>query len=334
MKKGMLMIALQDIRKAHKKLDSVINATPLQFSQTFTELTANRVFMKPECLQKNGSFKIRGAYTMLDRLSEDEKKSGVITFSAGNWAQGVAYAAARLQINATVLLPEWANPKKVAATKGYGANVIIHGHDSQDLLQKTLELHEQEGLVYINPFNNINMITGTATIGVEIMEEHPDTEVIVVPIGGGALISGIAMGAKHLKPDVKVYGVQAEGANAIYRSLQADEVVGLDKVDTIADGLAVKKPDERAVNFVKEFVDDVVLVSDEEIKHAIFLLLDRAKLVVEPAGATAMAGVLTDKLSSLRDKETVVVLTGGNLDLKLLQNILKEQNREAQNDPD
>jgi len=322
-KPGESMISLQDIQNAKQNLQPVINPTPLQFSQTFSERTGQRIFMKPECLQKNGSFKIRGAYTMLDRLSADEKQRGVITFSAGNWAQGVAYAATKLQIKATVLLPEWANPKKIAATRGYGANVIIHGHDSQDLLQKTLELHDREGWVYINPFNNINMIAGTATIGVEIMEEHPETEVIVVPIGGGALISGIAMGAKHLKPEVEVFGIQAEGANAIYRSLQAGEVVALDKVETIADGLAVKKPDERAVNFVREYVDDVVLVSDDEIKQAIYLLLERAKLVVEPAGATAMAGVLAGKLPKAK-KETAVVLTGGNLDLKLLTDIIQD----------
>lgn len=317
------MIALQDIQSAKQKLASVINLTPLQSSRTFSERTGRRILMKPECLQKNGSFKIRGAYTMLDRLSDDEKQRGVITFSAGNWAQGVAYAASKLQIKATVLLPEWANPKKVEATRGYGANVIVHGHDSQDLLEKTLQLHEKEGWVYINPFNNINMITGTATIGVEIMEAHPETEAIVVPIGGGALISGIAMGAKHIKSDVKVFGVQAEGANAIYRSLQSGKVVALEKVETIADGLAVKKPDARAVNFVKEYVDDVVLVSDDEIKHAIFLLLERAKLVVEPAGAAGMAAVLSGKLPE-RKQETAVVLTGGNLDLKLLADILHD----------
>ena len=316
-----ILISLESIRAAKENLTKIINPTPLQFSQTFTKMTGNRVFMKPECLQKNGSFKIRGAYTMLNRMTEEEKQKGVVTFSAGNWAQGVAYAASMLNMKATVILPEWANPKKIEATEGYGAKVIIHGTDSQELLQKAVELHEKEGLVYINPFNNLNMIVGTATIGVEIIEEKPDTEAIVVPVGGGALISGIAMGAKLLKPEVKVYGVQPHGANAIYQSLQEGEIVEV-KIQTIADGLAVSKPDKQAVSFVKDYVDDITLVTEDEIKRAIYLLLERAKLLVEPAGATTLAGVLSSKIVDLKDKETVMVLTGGNIDLALLKSIL------------
>ncbi len=319
------MISLDNIREAKEKLTKIINSTPLQFSQTFTNMTDNRIFMKPECLQKNGSYKIRGAYTMLNRMTDAEKARGIVTFSAGNWAQGVAYAASMLNIKAAVILPEWVNRKKAEATKGYGAEVIIHGTDSQELLAKSLELQEQQNYVYINPFSNINMIAGTATIGIEIIEEKPDTEVIVAPIGGGALISGIAMGAKHLKPEAKVYGVQPFGANAIYQSLKKGEIVEV-KIESIADGLAVSKPDPRAVDFVREYVDEIVLISDDEIKQAIHLLLERAKLLVEPAGATAMAGVSSGKLPDLKNKETVVVLTGGNIDLNLLKEILDSNN--------
>lgn len=319
-----MLISLDSIHEAKEHLTKVINRTPLQFSQTFTNLTGSRIFMKPECLQKNGSFKIRGAYTMLHRMTDEEKQKGVVTFSAGNWAQGVAYAALMLGIKATVILPEWANPKKVEATNGYGAKVIIHGHDSQELLEKAYELHEKESFEYINPFNNINMIVGTATIGLEIIEEKPDTDAIFVPVGGGALISGIAMGAKYLKPEVKVYGVQPYGANAIYQSLEKGEIVEV-QVKTIADGLAVSKPDKQAVNFVKEYVDELTLVTEEEIKQAIYLLLERAKLLVEPAGATTLAGALSGKIPGLKDKETVIVLTGGNIDLKLLKSILEEK---------
>jgi len=318
------MIPLDSIRLAKDKLTKIINSTPLQFSQTFTDLTKTQIFMKPECLQKNGSFKIRGAYTMLHRMANEDKARGIVTFSAGNWAQGVAYAASLLNIKAVVILPEWCNRKKVEATKGYGAEVIINGKTSQELLAKTLELHKQKNYVYINPFSNLNMMAGTASIGIEIIEEKPDTDVIVVPIGGGALISGIAMGAKHLKPEVKVYGVQPFGANAIYQSLEKGDIVEV-KIETIADGLAVSKPDKQAVNFVKEYVDEITLVTEEEIRRAIYLLLERAKLLVEPAGATAMAGVFSGKLPDLKNKETVVVLTGGNIDLNLLKEILESK---------
>jgi len=229
------VISLESIRQAKDNLKKIINSTPLQFSQTFTDLTKAPIFMKPECLQKNGSFKIRGAYTMLHRMTDEEKARGIVTFSAGNWAQGVAYAASLLKIKAVVILPEWCNRKKVEATKGYGAEVIIYGKDSQQLSKKALEQQEQKKYVYINPFSNLNMMAGTASIGIEIIEEKPDTEVIVVPIGGGALISGIAMGAKYLKPEVKVYGVQPFGANAIYQSLKKGDIVEV-KIETIADG--------------------------------------------------------------------------------------------------
>lgn len=324
------MISLASIRKAKDNLKKIINSTPLQFSQTFTDLSKAQVFMKPECLQKNGSFKIRGAYTMLHRMADEEKARGVVTFSAGNWAQGVAYAASMLNIKAVVILPEWCNQKKIEATKGYGAEVVIYGRDSQELLKKTLELHEQKNYVYINPFSNINMMAGTAAIGIEIIEEKPDTEIIVVPIGGGALIAGIAMGAKHLKPEVKIYGVQPFGANAIYQSLKKGDIVEV-KIETIADGLAVSKPDKQAVKFVGEYVDEIILVTEDEIKRAIYLLLERAKLLVEPAGATAMAGVFSGKLPDLKNKETVVVLTGGNIDLNLLKEILESNGSHQEN---
>jgi len=243
---------------------------------------------------------------------------------------GVAYASSLLNIKAVVILPEWCNRKKIEATKGYGAEVIIHGKTSQELLAKALELQEQKDYISINPFSNIDMMAGTASIGIEIIEEKPDTEVIVVPIGGGALISGIAMGAKHLKPEVKVYGVQPFGANAIYQSLKKGEIVEV-KIETIADGLAVSKPDKQPVKFVGEYVDEITLVTEEEIKRAIFLLLERAKLLVEPAGATAMAGVFSGKTLNLQNKETVVVLTGGNIDLNLLKEIL-ESNEGAVSD--
>ena len=176
--------------------------------------------------------------------------------------------------------------------------------------------------VDINPLSNMNMITGIATIGVEIIDERPETEAIIVPVGGGGLISGVAIGAKHKKSDVKIYGVQTQGANAVYRSIKEGKIVELEKVETIADGLAVKKPNEQAIEFIKQYVDDVVLVSDDEVKQAIFLLLERGKLVVEPAGATAMAGVLNARIASLKDREVVVVLTGGNIDFQLLKSLL------------
>jgi len=315
-------ISLELISSAEKLLRPVMNYSPLQFSQTFSDMAGCSVYLKPECLQKNGSQKIRGAYYMFSQFSKGQRARGVCTFSAGNWAQGAAYAGSMLDIPVTVVMPENANPKKAEATRAYGGEVILFGRNSNELFQKAQELSLQHGTIFINPLENPDLMIGLGTLGLEILEERSELEAIVVPIGGGGLIAGIASAVKEMKPDMKVYGVQPEGADAMARSLQEGTVVELDRVETIADGLAVKKPHQNPFQIIEKRVDDVVLVSDDEISEAIFLLLERAKLLVEPAGAASLAAVIFKRIPELADRKVAVLLTGGNIDFQLLMKIL------------
>jgi threonine dehydratase len=217
---------------------------------------------------------------------------------------------------------EDANPKKVAATKGYGGQVILHGHESNELVSTARRIAIEKKLVLVNPFENPDMMIGLGTIGLEIIDEMPDVEAIVVPLGGGGMIAGISTAVKQIRRDVRVYGVEPEGANAMYRSLQAGRVIQLEKTETIADGLAVQRPDEGTFRIIQENVDDVILVSDSEIKEAIFLLLERAKLLVEPAGAVSLAAVLKRRIPDMVGRKVAVLLSGGNIDFHLLREIL------------
>jgi threonine dehydratase len=318
----MTNISLEAVTIAKEALDSIIVHNPLQFSTTFSKMAGCSVFLKPECLQKNGSFKIRGAYYMFSQYTPVDRKKGVVTFSAGNWAQGASYAGFLLGIPVTVVMPENANPKKAAATRGYGGEVILFGKNSNELYQKARELAQDKGAIFVNPLENLDMIIGDGTVGLEVLEEEPEIDVVVVPVGGGGLIAGIASAIKEKKPNVKIYGVQPEGASAMIRSLRAGKVVELDKVNTIADGLAVKRPDENTFRIIQDVVDDIVLVSDQEIKETIFLLLERAKLLVEPAGAVSLAGVVYQRIPNIKGKNIATVLTGGNIDFRLLTEII------------
>jgi threonine dehydratase len=315
-------ISGQDILQAREIVRGAIMENPLQFSRTFSEMAGCSLYLKPECLQKNGCHKIRGAYYMLSRLPKDQRDKGICTFSAGNWAQGAAYAGSLLGVPVTVVMPEKANPKKAAATRGYGGEVILFGSDSNQLHQKAQDLAQKRGAIFINPLENLDLIVGMGTLGLEILEGQPDLDAIVVPVGGGGLIAGIASAAKSKKPGVKVYGVQPRGADAMVRSLAEGKAVEIERVETIADGLAVKRPNENTVEIIRKIVDEVVLVSDDEIKEAIFLLLERAKLVVEPAGAASLAAVLFARIPELRGRKVASVLTGGNIDFHLLMEIL------------
>jgi len=308
--------------RAKEELQGVITNHPLQFSQTFSNLAGCSVYLKPECLQKNGSFKLRGAYYMFSRFSKEQRERGIVTFSAGNWAQGASYAGSLLGIPVTVVMPENANPRKAAATRGYGGEVMLFGKNSNELFQKAQQLAEQKGAMLVNPLENPDMIVGDGSLGLEILEEKPEIDVIVVPVGGGGLIAGIASAVKQKKPGVKVYGVQPQGADAMLRSLRKGTIVELDRVETIADGLAVKKPSENTFRVIQETVEDIVLVSDEEIKEAIFLLLERGKLVVEPAGAASLTALIFKRIPVSPEKKAVAILTGGNIDFQLLTGIL------------
>jgi threonine dehydratase len=315
--------SLDQLRKAKQNLAGIINPTPLQYSRTFGELAGCAVYLKPECLQKNGSFKIRGAYTVLSALSPDEKARGVVTCSAGNWAQGVAYSCKLLGIKALVVMPKHVSKTKLAATRGYGAEVLLHGSASTELFQKARELSEERKMTYLHAFDEPLMIMGHASIGLEIVEEEPGIGVIIVPVGGGALISGISMAARKINPAIRVFGVQPTGSAAMYTSLQQGNVVELDEVRTIAEGLAVKRSGEKTFGIIKEYVEELVLVTDEQIKDAVMLLLERAKLLTEPSGAASLAALLTRQIRGLgQDTKVALVLSGGNIDLPVLKQYL------------
>ena len=315
------MVTLQAMREAQERLRGIIKPTPLQSSQTFSKMTGAEIFLKPESLQKAGSFKLRPAYNVLSSLSPQERARGLITYSAGNWAQGVALAASMLEVKATVVMPEAAPKVKVQATQGYGAEVILYGTNSVELLTKAQQIELEREYFFLDRLGMTEGIIGNATIGLEIMAEMPDVDAIVAPVGGGSLFAGIAAGAKAVNHRVQMIGVQPIGANAMKLSLETGRVVEIDSVATIADGLAVKRPSEFVFHLIKDLIDEIVLVSDDDIVGATLLLLERAKLLVEPSGATALAGVISGKVN-VRGKKVAVVLSGGNLDPKRLATFL------------
>lgn len=266
----MIDITFNEFTSARVLLREVVINNPLQFSRTFSEIAGCSVYLKPECLQKNGSHKIRGAYYMISQLPKDKREKGICTFSAGNWAQGAAYAGSLLGSPVTVVMPENANPKKAEATRGYGGEVILYGRDSTELFQRAYQVSGETGATFVNPLENYDLMIGLGSLGLEILEEKPDLEAIVVPVGGGGLIAGIASSVKQRKPGVKVFGVQPEGSDAMVRSFKKGVATGIERVETIADGLAVKEPSQNTVQIIRRTVDDLVLVSDDEIKESIF----------------------------------------------------------------
>lgn len=280
-----------------------------------------RIYLKPENLQHTGSFKLRGAYYKISQLSEEEKKRGVIACSAGNHAQGVALGATHNGIKSLICLPAGAPISKIEATKRLGAEVCLVPGVYDDAYAKALELKEKHGYTFVHPFDDPLVIAGQGTIGLEILEEMPDVEAIVVPVGGGGLISGVAFAVKTLRPDIKVYGVQAEGAPSMVRSLADSERLHLDSVSTIADGIAVKEPGENTFALCRKYVDEIVTVSDDEIAAAILALLEKQKLVAEGAGATAVAAAMFGHLP-VEGKKIVCLVSGGNIDVNILNRII------------
>lgn len=317
------MTHYQDILKAYEAISKYKNPTPLQVSGTLGRHAEADIYLKPENLQLTGSFKLGGAINVMVHLSESQKKKGVVTCSAGNWAQAVAFAAHLFNIKAIIVMAENASPAKINATKGYGAEVVLFGHHSNDVVNKALNISELEGLTFLSPFEDDHLIAGHGTIGIEMMKEEPDTQVIFCPVGGGAFISGIALAVKEKNPKVKIVGVEPKGANAMWLSLKQGEIAEKERVDTIADGLALKKPGAKPFEIVQKFVDDIVLVTEDEIKKALIFLLERTKLLVEPSGAVSVAAVLAKKYP-VKNKKVISILSGGNIDLDKLTEILKE----------
>jgi len=315
------LVELSDIIKAQKIIASYVHKTPIIPSTALGRRTAVNLYFKAEVFQKTGSFKPRGALNKLHSLTDKEKKRGVITVSSGNHAQGVAYASSLLGIPATVIMPKATPENKVNATRGYGAEVILHGR-VEDLMDKFLEIQKERNLVMIHPFDDPLIIAGQGTIGLEILEDFPEVEWVFVPVGGGGLISGISTAIKLKKADVKIIGVEPTGAAAMLQSVQQNAVVHLDKVDTIAEGLGAPFVGEYTLAHVKKYVDDLVLVSDKEIVRAVRLILERCKILTEPAGAAGFAALLFKKVDVPRGAQVVCVLSGGNIDLKRLKNLL------------
>jgi len=314
------MLTLDKVYKASYVLKDVVRETALIASPKINPDC--QVFLKTENLQVTGSFKVRGAGYMISQLSEEEKERGVIACSAGNHAQGVALAAAKYGINAVICLPDGAPISKVEATRSYGAEVVMVPGVYDDAYNHALKLRDEKGYTFVHPFDDDNVIAGQATIGLEILDELKDLDAIVVPVGGGGLISGIAYVVKHLAPNVKVYGVQASGAPSMYNSVKNHEIQRLKSVSTIADGIAVKQPGQNTFDLCSKYVDEIVTVSEDEISSAILALIEQHKMISEGAGAVSVAAVMFNKLP-VKGKKVVCVVSGGNIDVTILSRVIE-----------
>jgi threonine dehydratase len=315
------LVTLAEIEAARTLLTGVSIRTPMEESRWLAALVGGPVLLKCENLQRTGSFKIRGAYVRMARLSPEERAKGVVAASAGNHAQGVALAAQMLGIKATVFMPEGAPIPKEKATRGYGAEVIFHGKYLEHALIAAREFSARTGAVLIHPFDHLDVVRGQGTCGLEIIEQVPDVETVLVPTGGGGLLSGIAIAVKAVRPEVRVVGVQAEGAAAFPHSLASGMPVQLENMHTMADGIAVGLPGDITFQTVRDHVDEIVTVSEESLSRALLSLIERAKMVVEPAGAVAVAAIL-DNPQEFRTP-TVAVLSGGNVDPLLLGKVIR-----------
>ena len=313
------MLELSEIYRAAHVLKSVARHTDLIASPKINPL--GQIYLKPENLQYTGSFKLRGAYYMISQLSDEEKARGVIACSAGNHAQGVALGATRNGIKSLICLPAGAPISKVEATKSYGAEVCLVPGVYDDAYKKALELQAECGYTLVHPFDHPQVIAGQGTIGLEILDDMPDVDAVVVPIGGGGLISGVAFAIKSLKPNVKIYGVQAEGAPSMVKSLESGHILRLSDVSTIADGIAVKEPGVNTFDICQKYVDEVVTVSEDEIAAAILALIEQQKLVAEGAGAVSVAAAMFDKIP-IEGKKVVCVVSGGNIDVNFLNRVI------------
>lgn len=314
-------VTFEMIKDAEALIKDVVHHPNLQFSQTFSDMAGFEVFIKPENLQKTGSYKIRGAYNKLSKLTPEEKSKGVLTASAGNHAQGLALAAKMAGVSCTVFMPKTAPLAKIEATKSYGANVVNIGNNFDETTQEALNFQKENGGLFISPFNDDYIIAGQGTIGLEILNELPDVENVIIPIGGGGVISGMAIAMKHLNPKIKIIGVQAQGSPAMYNSFKEKKLTFVEKSETIADGINIKQPAQRTFDIINKYVDDVFTVDEDEIAQAVVYLLERCKLVVEPSGSVGVAALISKKF--IPSGKTVILVSGGNVDIKMLSNIIQ-----------
>jgi len=317
------MITLKDIQDARERIKDQIIETPSTYSSTFSELTNCELYLKLENLQLTGAYKVRGALNRLQRLSDEEKKKGVIASSAGNHAQGVALAAKKCGIEATIVMPKTTPLSKVLGTKKFGANVVLHGDFYDDAYQKALEIQEAQGQTFIHPFNDNDIIAGQGTIGIELFETIENLDTVICPIGGGGLISGVSVALKTLNPNIKIIGVEAEQMAAMKASVDQGKLAVVPKQKTIADGIAVTTVKENTFEIVQKYVDEVVTVSELEMAHAIMMLLETEKVLAEGAGAAAFAALTYGKIKNLEHKKVAVLVSGGNIDLNFLSKVLE-----------
>ena len=315
------MHKLYEFMEARERLGTVIEKTKLIHSTVFSEESGNDIYIKPENLQKTGSFKIRGAYNRIAKLTEDEKNRGVIAASAGNHAQGVAFGAQKLGIKATIVMPKHTPLIKVEATRKYGAEVILHGDVYDDAYNHAKKLQIEYGYTFVHPFDDEDVIEGQGTIALEVLEELPDAEIILVPIGGGGLISGVAAAAKMKNPQIKIIGVEPEGAASAVAALKNDEVVELSEAIPIADGTAVKRIGDTTFDYIKKYVDEIVTVSDYELMEAFLLLVEKHKIVAENSGILSIAGL---KKLNVKGKKIISILSGGNIDVLTISSMINK----------
>ena len=314
-------LTLEKFEEASEIVKEVTAETKLVFSEFFSEQSGNKVYFKPENMQYTGAYKVRGAYYKISTLSEEEKKKGVIASSAGNHAQGVAYAAKKLGIKAVIVMPQHTPLIKVEATRRYGAEVVLHGEVYDDAYKKALELQKENGYIFVHPFNDEEVLEGQGTIALEILDELPNADIILVPLGGGGLVSGIACAAKLKNPQIKVIGVEPEGAASALAALQKGEVVELKEANTIADGTAVKRIGEINFEYIKKYVDDIITVSDYELMETFLLLVEKHKIVAENSGILPVAAA---KKLNVKGKKVVAVVSGGNIDVLTISSMINK----------
>lgn len=318
-----LAVTLADVERARQRIDDALTTTPFARSEPFSTVCGASVFFKFENLHMTGSFKERGALNKLLTLTPEERARGVIAASAGNHAQGVAFHAGRLGIKATIVMPEATPLIKVSSTRNFGAQVMLTGLNYDEAYEEARRIEAEQGLTFIHPFDDREVIAGQGTIGLEILEQNPYLDYVVVPIGGGGLASGVAVAIKEVNPKIKIIGVQASAVPSMKASVDAGRVETVEAATTLADGIAVKRPGEVTFPLVQHYLDDIVTVDDEEIANAILLLLEREKTVVEGAGAVTLAALLNRKIPQVAGKKVGLVLSGGNIDVNLLARIIE-----------
>jgi threonine dehydratase len=316
-------VSFSDVQQARQRIGDLVLVTPLTYSEKLSAMTDCRLYLKLENLQMTGAYKERGALSKTLRLSEQEKRAGIVTSSAGNHAQGVAYAAKRIGIPATIVMPETTPLSKVQGTQAFGPSVVLHGNSYDAAFQRAKELQQQHGYTFVHAFDDPDVIAGQGTIGLELLEQNPYWDVIVVPIGGGGLISGIAVAIKETNPKIRIIGVEAAAMPAMHTSLAAGKVTTVSSCSTIAEGIAVATVGSHTFPIVQKYVDDIVMVTEEEIANAVLLLLEQEKTLVEGAGAVGFAALCNRKIEGVAGKNVAVVVSGGNIDLNILSKILE-----------